>query len=147
MPFDTLVSRAHNDNTTNQAAANMPKKFNSLKDIPDLQGKVVLVTGGNAGIGEATVRALAAHNPTKIVVCARKTSNGDKIVETVHQQHPNAKIDVLELDLSSLDGVKKCAAAFNDNNNRLDILFLNAGVAGLAPQKTKEGYEYQFGGW
>jgi hypothetical protein len=147
MTFDTLVSsRTQSNNSTTQTADNMPKKFNALKEIPDLHGKVILVTGGNAGIGEATVRALAAHNPTKIVLCARKTTNGDKVVETVHQLHPKAKIDVLELDLNSFDSVRKCAATFNDNNDRLDILFLNAGVASTAPQKTKEGYEYQFGG-
>ena len=146
MTFDTLVSRAQCNNITSPTPDNMPKKFDALKDIPDLQGKVILVTGGNAGIGEATVRALAAHNPTKIVLCARKTSNGDQVVGAVHQQHPSAKIDVLELDLSSFDSVRKCAAAFNNNNDRLDILFLNAGVAALEPQKTKEGYEYQFGG-
>jgi NAD(P)-dependent dehydrogenase (short-subunit alcohol dehydrogenase family) len=124
----------------------MPK-FDGAKDIPDLQGKVILVTGGNAGIGEATVRALAAHNPRCIYLCARLISKGDKVVGTIHEQYPNAKIDVLELDLSSFNSVKKCAASFNERSDRLDMLFLNAGVAATAPAMTKDGYEYQFGGW
>ena len=124
----------------------MPKHFDSAKDIPDLQGKVILVTGGNAGIGEATVRALAAHNPRCIYLCARRTDSGAQVVSAIHEQHPDAKIDVLELDLSSFDSVKKCAASFNQRSERLDILFLNAGVASTAPATTKEGYEKQFGG-
>lgn len=124
----------------------MPKHFDSEKDIPDLEGKVILVTGGNAGIGEATVRALAGHNASKIFLCCRRRSSGEAVVNTIHQQHPDAKIEILELDLSSFDSVKKCAAAFDQKSNRLDILFLNAGIASTAPAKTKEGYENQFGG-
>jgi NAD(P)-dependent dehydrogenase (short-subunit alcohol dehydrogenase family) len=124
----------------------MPKRFNSAKDIPSLQGKVILVTGGNAGIGEATVRALAAHNPRCIYLCARRTSSGEQVIRTVQKQHPNATIDVLELDLSCFDSVKKCADTFNSRSDRLDILFLNAGVASTAPATTKDGYEQQFGG-
>ena len=124
----------------------MPKKFDSDKDIPDLTGKVILVTGGNSGIGEATVRALAAHRPKCIYLTARKTNTGDQIVKSVHEKHPEAKIEVLELDLNSFDSVEKCAAQFNRRSDRLDILFLNAGIGAAVPGLTKEGYESRFGG-
>ena len=142
----------------------MPKSFDSAKDIPDLEGKVILVTGGktmfsqhvlrhsltipnnrmgNSGIGEATVRALAPHNARCIYLCARRTSTGDRVVNSIHEEYPNVKIEVLELDLSSFDSIKSFAAKFD--HDRLDILFLNAGVGASLPALTKEGYDMQFG--
>ena len=101
---------------------------------------------GNSGVGEAIVRALAPHNPRCIYLCARRTSSGDQIVNSIHEEHPDAKIDVLELDLSSFDSIKKCAAKFDSTSDRLDLLFLNAGIAATPAAQTKEGYESQFGG-
>lgn len=123
----------------------MTIKFNPATDIPDLGGKVILITGGNAGIGAASVRALAAHNPEVIYLCARRITAADVVVKTVIEQHPKAKIEILELDLNSFDSVKKCATAFNQKAGRLDLIFLNAGVAFTAAALTKEGYETQFG--
>ena len=145
----------------------MPKAFNSTKDIPDLEGKVILITGGmifcrddnlrhllitpyhssgNSGIGQAKVQALAAHNPKCIYLCARRTSSGDQVVSSIHAGYPNAKIEVLQLDLNSFDSIKKCAATFNSSSDRLDILFLNAGGGVSAASLSNEGYESQFGG-
>jgi NAD(P)-dependent dehydrogenase (short-subunit alcohol dehydrogenase family) len=143
----------------------MPKTFDSAKDIRDLEGKVILVTGGkatptqdalrhwlmtlnnrigNSGIGEATVRALAPHNARCIYLCARRPSTGDRVVSSIHEEYPNAKIEVRELDLSSFDSINSFVSKFDQD--RLDILFLNAGIGATAPALTKEGYEMQFGG-
>ena len=123
----------------------MPSIFDSAKDIPDLNGKVILVTGGNAGLGEATIRALAAHNPTCIYLAARRRSSAEEAIKYIHEQHPNAKIEFLELDLNSFDNVKKAAEDFNSRANRLDLLFLNAGISAQDPGMSKEGYEVTFG--
>lgn len=123
----------------------MSKTFDPAKDIPDLSGKVILVTGGNAGLGSATVRALAARNPSCTYLCARKVSDGEEVVKSIRDEHPKANIVVLQLDLSSFDSIKKCAADFNSRSDRLDLLFLNAGISGLPPGTTEEGYEIQFG--
>ena len=122
------------------------KSFNSERDIPVLRDQVTLVTGGNAGIGEATVRALAAHSPRCIYLCARRPSSGNAAIRRIHSKYPDAKIEVLQLDLSSFDSVKKCATELHERSDRLDLLFLNAGVAMTAPAMTQDGYEYQFGG-
>lgn len=67
------------------------------------------------------------------------------MVASLKQAAPNAKIVVLQLDLASLESIKQCAKTFNDISNRLDVLILNAGIAGVAPGLTKEGYEVHFG--
>jgi NAD(P)-dependent dehydrogenase (short-subunit alcohol dehydrogenase family) len=55
---------------------------------------------------------------------------GEAVVNTIKEAVPNVKIVVLPLDLASLDSVRQCAQKFDSMSNRLDILFLNAGVAG-----------------
>jgi NAD(P)-dependent dehydrogenase (short-subunit alcohol dehydrogenase family) len=67
------------------------------------------------------------------------------LVTSIKQTVPTVNIVVLELDLASLESVKQCAQTFVKASPRLDILVLNAGVAGVAPGLTKEGYEMHFG--
>lgn len=122
----------------------MPSTFDTSADIPDLSGKSILVTGGNAGLGKATVVALAAHNPKCIYLCCRRRASGEALVQSVLEDHPDANIVVLELDLSDLDSVKRCAKEFQGRSEQLDILILNAGVSSTPYQKTKQGYEYQY---
>lgn len=124
----------------------MPKAFNPATEIPGLTNKVVLVTGGNAGIGAAIVRALAPHNPECIYLCTRRRSSGDEVVKAIHQEQPDAKVEVLELDLNSFESVRKCAAEFERRSERLDLLFLNAGISTTKAAMTEEGFESQFGG-
>ncbi|KAK4633916.1 Short-chain dehydrogenase/reductase eriB [Fulvia fulva] len=119
--------------------------FNPAHDIKDLSGKVILITGGNTGLGASKVKALAAHNPTCIYLCCRKIESGQAVVDSIHQTIPKANIQILQLDLSSFDSVKKCAADFNAKSDRLDLLFLNAGISATSPALSKEGYEQQFG--
>ncbi|KAL6241306.1 hypothetical protein RBB50_011779 [Rhinocladiella similis] len=119
--------------------------FDPAQDIPNLNGKVVLVTGGNAGIGKATIRALARHSPARIYLCARRREAAETAAAGLRSESRFDRIHILDLDLATLDSVKKCAAEFNEKENRLDLLFLNAGVASTAPALTREGYEFQFG--
>lgn len=124
----------------------MPKDFDPAKEIPDLSDKTILVTGGNAGLGKATVEAFAAHNPKALYLCCRKRASGEAVVESIHEQHPKANVEVLDLDLNDLDSVKQCAKDFQSRSEKLDILVLNAGVSSLPPGKTKQGYESQYVG-
>jgi NAD(P)-dependent dehydrogenase (short-subunit alcohol dehydrogenase family) len=123
----------------------MPKQFDPQTDISSLNGKVILITGGSAGIGEATVRALAQHDPACIYLCARKLAAGEAIIKSIHAIQPKANIVLLPLDLASFESIRACASAFNAQSDRLDILFLNAGISTVAPAVTKDGYEIQFG--
>ncbi|EAQ91791.1 hypothetical protein CHGG_00026 [Chaetomium globosum CBS 148.51] len=119
--------------------------FESEKDIPPLDGKVILVTGGNVGLGKQAVLEYARHNPSLIWLGSRSIQKGNAAIDEIRQQVPNAVIQVLELDLSSFASIKKAAATVLSTSPRLDILMLNAGIMATPPGLTKDGYESQFG--
>jgi NAD(P)-dependent dehydrogenase (short-subunit alcohol dehydrogenase family) len=110
-----------------------------------LQGFADLGSLGNAGIGAATVKELAAHNPSCIYLCARTPSNAKLVVDEARASHPKVKIEVQQLNLASFDSIKNCAAEVNNKSERLDLLLLNAGLAGVAAKLTTEGYEIHMG--
>jgi retinol dehydrogenase-12 len=119
--------------------------FNAAKDIPSLAGKVILITGGNAGVGKQTALDLCKHNPSQIWVASRTAATGNSTVDEIQKAAPGVTARFLELDLSSFDSIKKAASTVLASVPRLDIAILNAGVMGGAPAVTKDGYERIFG--
>ncbi|KAK0254038.1 hypothetical protein LTR91_010493 [Friedmanniomyces endolithicus] len=121
------------------------RSFDPSKDIPTLAGKVVLVTGGNAGLGKETVLQLAKHEPKEIFLAARTRSKAEAAIAEIKVAIPKVNITFLELELSSFASVKQAAKDFQARSDRLDILINNAGVAALSYSTTKDGFEIQFG--
>ncbi|KAF2083608.1 NAD(P)-binding protein [Saccharata proteae CBS 121410] len=121
------------------------KSFTPEKDIPDLSGKVILVTGGNTGLGLETVTQLAKHNPSCIYLAARNPTKASQAISEVLKTSPNANIKHIQLDLSSFTSIASAVDAFLSSCSRLDILINNAGIMGTPYAKTGEGYELQFG--
>ncbi|OQE41740.1 hypothetical protein PENCOP_c004G07172 [Penicillium coprophilum] len=120
--------------------------FQPERDIRDLEGKVVLVTGGNAGLGKETILQLAKHRPSRIYMAARTESKARGAIESLQSQLPSpADIRFLPLNLSSFKSIRAAAEKFQSESDRLDILILNAGTMGNPPITTEEGYEIQFG--
>jgi NAD(P)-dependent dehydrogenase (short-subunit alcohol dehydrogenase family) len=121
--------------------------FKPETDIPPLDGKVILITGGNIGLGSQCVLEYARHNPAQIWLAARNLEKAKAAVENIQKQLPAivAPIKILELDLSSLESVKKAANRFLAESDRLDILMLNAGVMATPPSLTEDGFEHQWG--
>ncbi|RAL65533.1 hypothetical protein DID88_001098 [Monilinia fructigena] len=119
--------------------------FEPEKDIPDLSGKVILVTGGNIGLGLETILQLSKHNPSHIYLAARSESKATAAIEEIQSKVPNAPITFLQCDLTSLPSVQDCAKKFDTNESRLDLLFLNAGIMAVPAATTEQGYEIQFG--
>ncbi len=117
------------------------------KKIPDLSGKVIIITGANGGLGYESLLHLAAHNPSKIYLCARSQAKYDAAMKGISARIPNAAsmVQYLELDLTSLASVQSAAQTFLNENSRLDILMNNAGIMAHPPALTKDGYEIQFG--
>ncbi|RYP82892.1 hypothetical protein DL769_001501 [Monosporascus sp. CRB-8-3] len=119
--------------------------FSPATDIPSLEGKVILITGANSGLGKQSALELAKHNPGQIWMAARSPEKGNEAVADVKSQVPGAAVAFLELDLSSFASIKSAAKKLLASSPRLDILMLNAGLMGCPPKLTKEGYEIQMG--
>lgn len=131
----------------NLSAGNMfgGVKFDPDTDIPRLSNKVILVTGGNTGLGRETVEQLAKHEPSQIYLAARTPSKGESAVAAVKQAVPHANVTFLALDLASFDSISSAAQSFKQQSPRLDVLINNAGIMALPPGTTSEGYEIQLG--
>ncbi|ETI29065.1 hypothetical protein G647_01518 [Cladophialophora carrionii CBS 160.54] len=119
-------------------------KFDPDKDVPDLAGKVIIVTGGNSGCGKETVLQLAKHNPGCIYLAARSQAKYDDAMKDISAAAPNANVRFLEMDLSSLASVKQAADQVMADSERVDILVNNAGIMAHPHGLSKDGYEIQF---
>lgn len=122
-----------------------PIPFDTKKDIPPLTGKVILVTGGNAGLGKQAVLDFARHKPQQIWLGARSVAKAEAAANEIREQVPDAAITVLPLDLASFASIKSAAATVLSSASRLDILMLNAGIMAVPHGQTIDGYEIQFG--
>lgn len=109
-----------------------------------LEGKLVIVTGANAGIGEETARVLASHGAHVILAC-RNRAKAEAVLENIRNSTGNDQVEVMELDLGSLESVRRFAADFNARNLPLHCLVCNAGLVGEQHSKTTDGFELQFG--
>jgi len=121
------------------------RTFTPDKDIPDLSGKVYLVTGGNTGLGKETVLQLAKHRPAHIYLAARTPSKAENAIKEIQAAVPGANISFLSLDLTSFASVAEAARSFTSQSQRLDVLINNAGIMATPAGTTQEGYEIQFG--
>lgn len=122
--------------------------FNPATDIPSLVGKVILITGGNTGIGKQTALDLSKRSPTQLWISARNTTTGNEALSEIQAAaSPKTSVKLLQMDLTSFQSIKDAAKKFTSevHGDRLDILYLNAGIMGGEPGVTKEGYEKQFG--
>jgi NAD(P)-dependent dehydrogenase (short-subunit alcohol dehydrogenase family) len=113
-------------------------------DIPDLSGKVVVITGANSGLGLASTKALAAKGATVVMAC-RNLNKAEQAKAEVLAGDRNAKLDVMELDNASLASVRAFADAFKAKYDRLDILLNNAGLMAIPRTLTEDGFEMQLG--
>jgi NAD(P)-dependent dehydrogenase (short-subunit alcohol dehydrogenase family) len=113
-------------------------------NIEDQKGRVAIVTGSSSGIGYETARVLANKN-AEVIIAVRNRQKGDSAVEKIKMQNKDAIVQVMLLDLASLESVKKFASEFKQNYTRLDLLINNAGVMIPPYSKTRDGFELQFG--
>ncbi|MDA3911576.1 MAG: oxidoreductase [Bacteroidales bacterium] len=119
------------------------KKWTS-KDIPDLSGKQVIVTGANSGLGYEISKALVEKHALVIMAC-RNTDSGESAKQRILSHSPKAKLIVKSLDLASLESIKAFSEAIRLEYNRIHLLINNAGVMAPPHGETKDGFELQFG--
>lgn len=108
-----------------------------------LEGKTVLVTGGNIGIGLETARDMARRGARVLIACRDKTK-GANAVKDIRTSTGNNDVHMYIMDLASLESVRQCAKEVLKEETRLDILINNAGIMACAKQASKDGYELQF---
>ena len=108
-----------------------------------MKGKIVIVTGANAGIGKATAAQLCDLGATVILACRCK-ARGEAAVQELSCVDGRC-MELMRLDLADLDSVRAFAAAFSQKYDRLDALINNAGILGRRRELTRQGFEMSFG--
>ncbi|KAH8178450.1 short chain dehydrogenase domain-containing protein [Sarocladium implicatum] len=124
-----------------------PKPAFTEEDLPDLSGKVYLVTGSNTGVGKELARMLY-YKHGRVYVAARSEEKALQAIEDIKAAAPDSKGELvfLHLDLADLRTIKASANQFLSKESRLDVLFNNAGVMVPDPSsRTAQGYEMQLG--
>lgn len=110
----------------------------------DLSEQTILITGANCGIGLVTATQLASQG-ARVVLACRRPAAGEEAAASIRAQHPEATVEVAELDLGSLDSVRSFAEGFLASHERLDALVNNAGVMNTPQGRTADGFETQIG--
>ena len=113
-------------------------------DIPDLHGRVAVVTGANGGLGLETARALAGAG-AHVVMAARDQAKAAAAEKSVRESHAEASLEVVPLDLGSLASVRQAAERIGAAHPRIDILVNNAGLMAIPERRTEDGFEMQLG--
>lgn len=108
-----------------------------------MQGKTVLITGGNAGIGLATAVDLARQG-AQVVIVSRNAEKGQAALKEIAAAASGPQPGMLQADLASFRQVRQLAADFLQQNDRLDVLINNAGAFFSEYGETEDGIERQF---
>lgn len=112
--------------------------------VPDLTGRVALVTGANSGIGYWTALHLGRAG-ARVVLGCRSAARAGAALADLRAAVPAGRFEVLPLDLADLAAVRSAAEDYRSRYDRLDLLINNAGIA-LAPfGRTADGFESQLG--
>ncbi|MES0490288.1 MAG: oxidoreductase [Leptospirales bacterium] len=116
----------------------------TTENIPDLTGKVIIVTGGNSGLGFESVKAFAEKGAEVILAC-RSVEKGKKAKSEIDSGNIKGNITVKELDLQDFGSIEKFAEGIHKKHSKIDVLLNNAGIMGTPYFLTGEGLEGQMG--
>lgn len=116
----------------------------TLRDIPDLSGRLALVTGANRGLGLEIAAGLAGAG-ARVVLGCRNLARAEGAVAEIQRRAPGAQTEVMAIDLADLASVRDFAAGFAARHPRLDLL-VNNGAAIMVPKgQTRDGFEAHIG--
>ncbi|XP_064121928.1 retinol dehydrogenase 12-like [Macrobrachium nipponense] len=108
-----------------------------------LDGKTVVITGCNVGIGKETARELSRRG-ARIIMACRDTKKAEKAAEEI-QKETGGEMEVMKLDLASLASVRAFAEELRLKEKRLHVLINNAGIFMCPYTRTEDGFEMQMG--
>ncbi|MED6135831.1 Short-chain dehydrogenase TIC 32, chloroplastic [Stylosanthes scabra] len=114
-----------------------------VTDGIDATGLTAIVTGANSGIGAETARVLALRG-VHVIMGVRNINAAQDVKEAILNEIPSGKINVMELDLSSMESVRKFASQFISSCLPLNILINNAGIFATPFTLSKDNIELQF---
>ena len=112
--------------------------------MPDLGGRVVLVTGASSGIGYAAAVEFARHGADTVMAC-RSPERGAAALDRLRRAAPGARAELMDLDLASLESVVDFGRRFRRRHPNLHVLVNNAGVMAAPYLRTRDGFELQVG--
>ena len=113
--------------------------------VPDLSGKLAVITGSNSGLGLGLAKRLSAAG-ADVIMAIRNRTKGEAAADEIRAAVPDAKLTIKSLDLASLASVAALGEELNAEGRPVDILLNNAGIM-QPPERetTAEGFELQFG--
>ncbi|XP_076825082.1 retinol dehydrogenase 14-like isoform X1 [Clavelina lepadiformis] len=109
-----------------------------------MDGKTVVITGADQGIGFETALDLARRG-ARVIMGSRKTDDGEKAKAKILKECPDANVVAIKLNLASFVSIHVFARRINDNEPRLDVLINNAAITGCPKSTTVEGFDMQMG--
>jgi NAD(P)-dependent dehydrogenase (short-subunit alcohol dehydrogenase family) len=114
-------------------------------DIPDQSGRIVLLTGGNSGLGLETALALASKG-ARVIATTRTMARAREVADRIAAESGSGTVEFELLDLADLASVRALAGRILERGEGVDVLVNNAGVM-AAPQRrtTADGFELQLG--
>ncbi|MDQ8733256.1 SDR family NAD(P)-dependent oxidoreductase [Paenibacillus sp. LHD-38] len=112
----------------------------------DLKGMRLLITGVSSGIGLETTRSLVSHGASVVGTVrdlAKAEASTASVLDTAARGGGN--LELIELDLASLQSVRACADKLFADGQRFDAIIANAGIMATPFGRTADGFEVQFG--
>lgn len=116
----------------------------NIENAPSQKGKIAIVTGANIGLGYETSIGLAKKG-AKVIMACRNLEKAEKAKLEIEQKVQGADLEIIQLDLNSLDSVRNFSATYTSKYDKLDLLIENAGIMIPPYTKTKNGFESQMG--
>ena len=130
--------------TKSKGTAHREVMMSSAIPAKPLRGKTVLITGADGGIGSETTRGLAQKGATIVMACI-DLNDARPVYENIKKATGNENLELLHLDLSSLNSVRAFAGQFSQKHGQLHVLINNAGTYQHTRQETTDGFEKTIG--
>jgi NAD(P)-dependent dehydrogenase (short-subunit alcohol dehydrogenase family) len=117
--------------------------FNDLADL-DLRDTTIFITGANSGLGFESAKFFARRG-AQVFMAARNRRKNEVARDRILTLHPNAKLELMELDLASFESIDAAVESLKKRSIQLNILLNNAGLMAIPYQTTQQGFEMQMG--